>query len=188
MKKIEIEVSDALAARLDALVATLHERRVRNRLRPSASEIRGAAQIIVVRRAVEERMAEGVVDGDLSRVPEPRYYYLGPTGREHEEPVGEECFLGRDDDYPRLPGYYAVDLVYLSGEPALDRPLYAIFRDQSYGSSSMSTDRDVKEPDLYYPELNLRAEILATALAVESDMMLRAELNTVFPEHGEHGR
>ena len=98
-------------------------------IHPSDSELYRAAHISVVRDEVETYLRDTVVDGSpLRSVTELRYYYLGVTGRESESRVTEDCFLGMDQDYPRQPGYYAVDAVYHNGKSALVRPWFAVLR------------------------------------------------------------
>lgn len=100
--------------------------------RASDYDLRRAAQISVIRGEVETYMGNAVVDGSpLHSMTELRYYYLGVTGRESEERVTEDCFLGRDEENPRQPGYYAVDIVYHDGRSAIPKPWFAVFRDQS---------------------------------------------------------
>ena len=101
-------------------------------LRASDYDLRKAAQIKVVRTKVEDYLAATVYEGQpLHIVAEVRYYYLGLKGNEAEEEITEANFLGDDEEVPRQPGYYAVDIVTPDGKSVLPKPWFAVFRDQS---------------------------------------------------------
>jgi hypothetical protein len=102
-------------------------------LRPSQYDLRRAKQIDVVRTNVEDYLARTIVEGQpLDAIARVVYYYLGPSGIDAEEEVTEAYFLGRDDENPRQPGYYAVDVVTRQDDRSvLSKPWFAIHRDQS---------------------------------------------------------
>ena len=55
-------------------------------IRPNTNDLRHAMQITLVRREVENFMAQMVVEGrSLVGIAEPRYFYLGPNGGEAME-------------------------------------------------------------------------------------------------------
>ena len=48
------------------------------------------------------------------------------------EQITEDSFYGQDEDNPRQPGFYAVDVVTLAdGKSCVPRPWFAVYRDQS---------------------------------------------------------
>ena len=102
-------------------------------IRPNTNDLRHAMQITLVRREVENFMAQMVVEGrSLVGIAEPRYFYLGPNGGEAMEQITEESFYGQDEENPRQPGFYAVDVVTLvDGKSCVPRPWFAVYRDQS---------------------------------------------------------
>jgi len=139
-------------------------------MRPSDYDIRKAAQINVIRGEVEAYLASAVVDGQpLHALAEIRYYYLGPTGRESEERITEDCFNGRDEDAPRQPGYYAVDVVYHDGRSVLSKPWFAIHRDRDQPGA----ERRERSSEDGFRELMEEYRILIERLKRESQDQLR---------------
>lgn len=66
-----------------------------------------AAQVSIVHKRVEEWRTQEVSEGrSAGKV---RYFYAG-NGSDRNE-IEEDVFLGRSDDFPRLPGFYLVDVV-----------------------------------------------------------------------------